>query len=210
MEKTHTAIAQAISKKKPGSLIVPSDFRGTGTSMAVKKALSRIAKTNQIKRLAVGIYYIPKIDRVLGELKPDTDTVIQMIADKEKIRLRPSGAYVLNQLGLTTQVPAKRVYLTDGNPRKFMIGKLQIRFKPTTSKKLSLKGKMSSLVIQALEELNLDEIDEISRMKLKDLLLKENTKLLKHDLQIASVKVSNFIHALLKVQSNDRMAKFIG
>lgn len=198
MEKTHTQIKLLISKGKHGDLIFPSDFRGLGTSSAIKKALSRMARAGEIRRLANGIYYIPKIDPQLGEIKPSADEVIRMIADKEKIKVKPAGAYALHELGLTSQVPTKRVYITNGHQRQFMIGKLQIKFKRTTSKRLMRKGKISSLVIQALEELGTSNIDTITHEKMKELLKKEDPRMLKHDLKLASVKVNNYIINILK------------
>jgi len=198
MEKTHSNIERLISRKKKGSLIFPADFRGLGTDSAIKKALSRLARAGAIKRLAHGIYYIPKTDPVLGEQLPGADEVVRMLAQKEKIRVRPAGAYALHRLGLTTQMPARRVYITDGHAREFMLGKLQIKFKATTAKRLLRKGKISSLVIQALEEIGTENIDPATTSKLRELLLRENPRMLKYDLELAPVKVNNYILKILK------------
>lgn len=203
MEKTHTHIEKAISRKRKGDLIFPTDFRGSGTDMAIKKALSRLTTKKVIRRLAHGIYYIPKIDPVLGELKPGIDEVVKMVAMKEKIRIKPAGAYALHKLGLTTQVPAKRVYITDGHARQFSLGKMQIKFKPTTAKKLLRKGKISALVIQALEELGTEHIDPMTASKIRDLLRKEKPADLKHDLELSPVKINNYILKILKEDQND-------
>lgn len=183
---------------KKGKLLFPSDFRGIGTDTAIKKALSRLAEAGELKRLAHGIYYIPTIDPHLGEIKPDVDEVVRMIAEKEKIRVLPAGAYALHQLGLTTQVPTKRVYITDGHKKQFKLGKLTVSFKPTTPKRLMRKGKISSLVIQALEELDPGEIDADIDQRIKMLLKMEDPDKLKHDLKLAPVKVNNYVIKLFK------------
>ncbi len=36
-------------------------------------------------------------------------------AGRDRVRLQPSGAYAANLLGLSEQVPAKVVFLTDGS-----------------------------------------------------------------------------------------------
>ena len=198
MEKTHTHIKHLLSLKKKGALIFPTDFRGLGTDTAIKKALSRLSEKGLIKRLAHGIYYIPQLDPILGEIRPGADEVVKMLANKERIRIKPAGAYALHKLGLTTQVPTRRVYITDGHSRQFTLGKLQIKFKATTSKRLLRKGKISSLVIQALEEIGTDKIDSETTFKIRELLLKENPRILKYDLELAPVKVNNFIIKLLK------------
>ncbi|MBT1695908.1 hypothetical protein KK083_03405 [Fulvivirgaceae bacterium PWU4] len=207
-EGTHKYIETLISKKKVGEILFPTDFRGTGTQAAIKKALSRLTRTGKVKRLAHGIYYIPKIDPVLGELLPDADEVIKMLARKEHIRVRPAGAFAIHQLGLTTQVPTKRVYLTDGNAKQFKLGKMQVRFKPTPARKLATKGKISSLVIQAIEELGTSHINEEIEKKIRELLLQEDPRKLKHDLTLASARVNDYIIKLMKknITKNDRMA----
>jgi hypothetical protein len=202
MEKTHTHIENIILRKKGGALIFPTDFRGKGTEDAIKKALSRLTQKGVLKRLAHGIYYIPKIDPLLGELHPGAEDVVKMLAKKEKIRVRPAGAYALNRLGLSNQVPTKCVYITDGHPRLFKLGKLQIKFKATTPKKLSTIGKISSLVIQALEYTGTEYVDVNKESKILELLKKEDPKKLKHDLALASAKVNDYIVKLLKRQAD--------
>jgi hypothetical protein len=207
MLKAHTHIEHVILRKKRGDLIFPTDFRGTGTEDAIKKALSRLTQQGILKRLAHGIYYVPKIDPVLGELSPGADDVVKMLAKKEKIRVRPAGAYALHRLGLTTQVPTKLVYITDGHSRFFKLGKMQIKFKATTAKKLSTIGKISSLAIQALEELGTENVDANTEAKLHELLKNEDPKKLKHDLALAPAKVNDYIVKLLKKQENDGLVE---
>nr|WP_295872819.1 DUF6088 family protein [uncultured Chitinophaga sp.] len=198
MKKVHTQIADQIARKKPGALIFPTDFRGIGTGAAIKQALFRMARSGTIKRLAHGIYYTPKIDSILGEITPGAEDVIRMIAKKEKIRIVPSGANALNLLGLSTQVPTKLVYLTDGPPRKLKIRKLEVRLKATSRKRVSRTGKISSLVILALEDTALHQVDDATKNKIKKLLEQEDPKKLKHDLSLAPAKVNDFIVNLFK------------
>lgn len=202
-EKTHAYIESTISRRKPGEIVFPTDFRGKGSQAAIKKAMSRIAKAGKISRLAHGIYYIPKSDPKLGKLRPDPEQVVKMVAQKERIRIRPAGSYALHKLGLTTQVPMKRVYITDGNARQFKLGNVLIRFKSTSAKKLAMKGELSSLVIQAIEEMGIDHINKEIKIKLKEFLLKEDPKALQHDLRLASAKVNDFIVKLMSTPRND-------
>jgi hypothetical protein len=206
MEKTHTHIEDSLSRKGEGDLIFSTDYRGIGTEDAIRKALSRLAHTGQVKRLTHGIYYKPKVDPVLGELRPGADEVVKMLAQKERIKVRPSGAHALNRLGLTTQVPTKLVYITNGNSKQFKLGKLQIKFKATSPKKLETIGEISSLLIQALEEIGTENIDAVTERKILELLVKEQPDKLRHDLSLAPAKVNDYIVRLLKKQENDRMA----
>jgi len=207
MEKTHPHIAHSLSKKKPGELVFTTDFRGKGTEAAIRKALSRLVTKGKLKRVSHGVYYIPKTDPLLGELHPDASEIAEKIAKKEKVRIRPAGAYALNKLGLSTQVPTKLVYITDGVPRQLKIGKMIIKFKATSNKKLSMKGELSGLIIQALEELDLNNMNQTRETKIRELLLKEDSKKLKHDLALAPARIHDYIVKLLKTKENDRMAE---
>jgi hypothetical protein len=197
MKNVHDSVKRLLSRKKKGDLIFPSDFRGIGIEAAIKKALSRLAQTGSVKRLARGIYFIPKIDPLLGELHPSAENVAEMLAKKESVRIRPAGADALNRLGLSTQVPTRLVYITDGSPRRLKIGKMEVKFKATSHKKLATVGEISALVIQALGELDVKYIGSDTKAKIKSLLLKEDPKKLKHDLGLASGRVHDYIVKLL-------------
>ena len=160
-------------------------------------ALNRLNKENIIKRIAHGIYLIPKIDPIFGAVSPSPEEVAEALAKKEKVKIKPAGAYALHKLGLTTQVPTKLVYLTDGSPREIKMGKTIIKFKATTSKKLAMTGPYSSLIIQALEELGTENIDEQTESKIKALLRKESPALLLNDLKLAPAKINDYIIKLL-------------
>ncbi|HEY4877239.1 MAG TPA: DUF6088 family protein [Puia sp.] len=198
MESIQESINHTIAKKKQGDIFFPAEFRGKGTASAIKKSLSRLAAQKKISRLANGIYYIPKNDPLFGDLKPSAEQVAQLIARKEKVRIRPAGAYALNRLGLSTQVPMKLVYITDGEPRRLTIGKTQIVFKSTTPKKLSAKGAISGLLLQGLEELDLHNMPFETELKIKELLQKENPRHLQHDLELAPAKIHDYLIRLLQ------------
>jgi hypothetical protein len=206
MGKTQTYIRDLLSGKKPGDLVFAADFKGKGTEAAIRKSLSRLVVEGAIKRAAHGIYYLPKIDPLFGELQPSAEEIAQKIADKERVRIQPTGAYALNKLGLSTQVPMKMVYLTDGVQRLLTIGKVKVKFKATTNKKLSMKGELSKLIILALEELDLKKIDTRREAKIRELLLKEDPEKLNHDLALAPGRIHDYIVKLLKTPSNDQMA----
>lgn len=194
----HKEIEKKLLKGKGGQLFFLSDFRGLGSEAAIRKSFSRLSKTGKVKRIAQGIYLIPKIDPVLGELMPSMESVAETIAKKEHIRIKPVGAFALHKLGLTTQIPMKLVYLTDGPARIVRIGKNTIKFKPTTPKKLSMEGKLSSLIIQALEELGTENLDPNIKHRIKELLFKEDHKKLLKDIKLAPANISDFVFALLK------------
>jgi len=66
--------------------------------------------------------------------------------------MQSSGVQAANTLGLSDQVPAKAVFLTDGTSRTFQIGTMTIPLRKTTPKNLATAGRLSGLVIRALDE----------------------------------------------------------
>lgn len=64
-----------------------------------------------------------------------------------------SGPYAANRLGLSEQVPAKILILTDGTPRRVSLGKLTLIFRHAAPRSLLGAGRPAGLVIQALRHL---------------------------------------------------------
>jgi hypothetical protein len=74
-------------------------------------------------RIAEEVKTYPKVDKELGVLFPSTEEIAKAIARRDKARIVPTGVQALNKLGLSTQVPMKVVYLTDGAARTVKVGK---------------------------------------------------------------------------------------
>ncbi|WP_282055432.1 DUF6088 family protein [Maribacter luteus] len=186
MLSTDDKIEQKIERLKPGTIIFTEDFQSLGSSGAVAIALHRMVKKGLLRTLARGIYTKPKFSKLLGqEVLPTTEEVALAIAKRDKARIMPTGVHAQNILGLSTQVPLKLVYLTDGSPRKITIGKRTIQFKKTTPKNLALKGAISKLVVQALKEIGKGKATDKELQKINQLLKKEDSKDLKHDIALA-------------------------
>ncbi|MCD4664244.1 MAG: DUF6088 family protein [Bacteroidales bacterium] len=185
MQSIEKQIESKIKRLPKGTLLFPEDFSKYGSSEAVRIALYRIYNKGLIKRVAHGIYVQPKHSEFLGELLPTAEDVAYGIAKRDKIRIVPTGVFALNALGLSTQVPMKLVLLTDGAPREIKVGNRSIKFKKTTPKNLMAKGKISSLVIQALRAIGKDKVSEDEENKIVELLRKENKKHLEHDILLA-------------------------
>src|SRR5580704_2754038 len=141
-----------------GSVFVPGDFLDLGSREAVDLALHRLARKGTIRRLARGVYDFPKQHPVLGLLSPSAATVARALAGRDYTRLQPAGAYAGNALGLSEQVPAKVVFLTDGPSRTVKIGTITIQLRRTTPKNMAMAGRFSGLLIQALRELGKEHV----------------------------------------------------
>lgn len=122
---THQLIKEAVINSGEGSILYPAQFVSYGDSAAVRQALSRMTKEDNLIRLTQGLYYYPKMDDKWGTgiIYPSVEEVAKVIEERDKVTLIPAGAYVLNKLGLSTQIPMNVVYITNGSPRTIKLGK---------------------------------------------------------------------------------------
>jgi hypothetical protein len=201
MEQTiENKILKKMRQNRRGKIFFAKDFASLGNYKACGKALERLAKQGKIMRVSRGIYAIPAKSDLLGTLTPSFDSIVRAIVKRDKAKIIPTGLFAENVLGLSTQVPAKAVYLTDGAPRKLMIGKIQLVFKKTTPKNLAAKGKLSGLVIQALKSIRKDRVTDYEIEKIVNLLKKENPKYLEHDIKLAPLWIREIMS---KTQTNN-------
>ncbi len=121
-------------------------------------ALHRLVARKILRRLARGLYEYPRKHPELGTLSPDIEKVARALAGKHRIRLQPAGAYAANLLGLSEQVPAKVVFLTDGPTRTVKIGTQEIQLRRTTPRNMTAAGRLSGLLMQALRHLGKEHI----------------------------------------------------
>jgi hypothetical protein len=178
-------IVAAIRTRGRGAVFVPADFLDIGSREAVDVALHRLAREGTIRRLARGVYDFPNEHPVLGLLAPSAEAVAQALAGRDRTRLQPAGAYAANALGLSEQVPAKAVFLTDGPARTVKIGPTTIQLRRTTPKNMETAGRLSGLLIQALRELGQEHVTPERRDHLKRTLPAEKRRELLKDLRLA-------------------------
>lgn len=193
-ESTDTLVLLRIQSHGPGWVFTPSDFADLGSRTAVATALMRHKAAGTIRLLGRGLYDVPRVHPALGTLWPAIESVSQALERKDGIRLQPSGVYAANLLGLSEQVPAKVVFLTDGATRTVKVGPTQISLKRTTPRNMAAAGRLSGLLIQAFRSLGAAHItpQRIARLR-QDLPVVERAKVLQ-DLALAP----EWMHAHLR------------
>lgn len=189
-------IVAAIHGRGRGSVFVPADFLDIGSREAVDVALHRLARQRTIRRLARGVYDFPKEHPVLGPLAPSAEDIARALAGRDRTRLQPAGAYAANALGLSEQVPAKAVFLTDGPARTVKIGPTTIQLRRTTPKNMEAAGRLSGLLIQALRELGQEHVTQQRRDHLKRTIPADKRRELLKDLRLAPAWMHPIIREL--------------
>lgn len=201
MQSIDGKIKGRIYRHGRGSVFTPNDFLNLGGRDAVDKALSRLATRGTIRRLARGLYEYPREHAELGTLSPDIQTVAKALAGKDRIRLQPAGAYATNLLGLSEQVPAKAVFLTDGPSRTVKIGRQEIQLRRTTPRTMAAAGRLSGLLMQAFRHLGREHITPKRMAHLKRRLPAEERKQLIKDIPLAPAWMHPFFRELAETES---------
>lgn len=158
-----------IRRRGRGSAFSQRDFARMGERKAVDMTLSRLADRGHIRRVIRGIYDYPRYSELLKqEMAPDIDQVAQALARKFGWRIHPSGPTAENLIGLSTQVPSKYLYQSDGRDRSYRIGKTVLAFEHTPLKEAGFKHPESVLIVAALKSLGEDRITEKVIAKVRD------------------------------------------
>jgi len=189
-------VLRRIRKMQPGTIFKPRDLQSLGTRTAVASALARYLKAGTLKQPARGLYQVPAIDPVLGELHATPDQIANALAGEHRLRLQPSGAYAANLLGLSDQVPQRIVYLTDGTPREVRVGRQRIMLRRTTPRNMATAGRISGLVIQALRHLGQRHVDRTVIDKLRRRLDKKDRARLLADIPLAPVWIGEMMREI--------------
>ena len=104
-------------------------FPNLGPRSSIDSSLYKLEGSNKIRRVLRGIYDYPRFSDFLKKsVSPDLDQVLHALARKFAWRIQPDGATAQNLLGLSTQVPAQIIYLSDGPNRSDKIGKTALVF----------------------------------------------------------------------------------
>lgn len=196
MQSIEDKVYNKVRKCGRGVLFSSSDFTNYGEPKSVLKVLERMVVLGKIIRVARGIYCYPKIDKVLGlgVIYPTYDEIAQYIAKRDKARIVPTGSYALNVLGLSTQVPANVVYLTDGSPRSITLSSGRgIKFVKTAPRNLAFKNKLAMLITFALKEIGEENLTEDHKKHISKLLKNED----KLSIQRDYVLMPNWIQLLI-------------
>jgi len=161
LQPIENKIISRIYGRGRGWAFTKTDFVAEFGEDNIHKSLSSLAKSGRIRRVIRGVYDYPRYSGLLKqELAPDLDEVAQALARKFNWRIFPSGDAALNLLGLSTQVPAKWVYLSNGPDREYKIGKHTLSFKKSALKDLGFSERESGLIVQALKALGKENIDK--------------------------------------------------
>lgn len=189
----YNTIKSQVEMSNKGTLFFPEGFAPIGSSDAVRSALVRLCQSGELVRVAQGIYFKPKIDTKWGSgmIPPSIEEIAEGIAKRDKVRIAPTGAYVLNQLGLSTQIPANVVYLTDGSQRRVSVGKGKgILFKHSSEMRIfAYQSRLMQMIVTAMREIGEGNLTDEQMVIIKSHLKNVSEEDYQNDIQLAPIWV---------------------
>ena len=166
-----------------GTAFSASDFRDIADANSVSQALFRIEKDGKIRRVMNGVYDKPAYSQLIHEYGvPRVDKIAEALARRFNWNIAPSGDTALNILHVSTQVPNKWEYVSDGPYRDYMIGKVPLKFKHVMPREINGYSAITVMVIQGIRaigkgKMTQDQADRFSSViteKDRETLLKES------------------------------------
>ncbi len=143
-------IKELITEMPVGTLFSAKSFRHLASSDNIKQILSRLVKQGVIERSARGIYLKPKVIEGIGKTLPSAREIAKTLTESTGETILVHGAEAARQLHLTTQVPMRLIFYTNGNSRKLKIGNHTIELKHANPSRMIAAGTKAGIAISAL------------------------------------------------------------
>lgn len=188
MAESQNKITKRIEEMAKGAIFFPSDFVDISSTDATRQTLSRLVKRGEIRRIAQGIYCIPRENKMLGlEIMPTSDEIAKRVAERDRVKIVPTGDIALNQTGLSTQLPVNTVYLTNGARKQIALSNgNKIIFRESNELRIfEFASRLMMLIVSAMRTIGESMITESQIEKLKELLSNVSEQDYKHDIVLA-------------------------
>lgn len=186
---SENVVRDRIIVMEKGTIFFPSDFEDIVTPEAGRKMLSRMAKRGEIMRISRGIYCIPRSNEKLGLdcILPSTEDVAQRLAERDRVKIIPIGDHALNRLGLSSQIPANAVYITNGARKKISLSNgRNIIFRESNEQRLfEFDSELMMLVVSAMRSIGEGNLTDDIENKVREIVKKVPPDIYDHDIRLA-------------------------
>ena len=188
-------ICRQLDREGRGWCFSGKDFTTIGGRVAIDVVLHRLEKSGSIRRIIRGLYDYPEHSNLLKrQLSPNINHAAHALARKFRWKIQPTGAAALNYFGLSTQVPGRLTYLTDGPKRSYDIMGTTLESNNVGLKESKLKHPQSELVVQALKSLGPERVDAQAIAMLRERLTVPERKRILHDTRY----ITGWIYGIIK------------
>lgn len=205
MDSKFNQIKEKIRSSRPGSVFVASDFKDIAKAETINTTLARLSNEGILRRIQWGLYEYPEYNDFLGEyIAPSPHEIAKAIARNFDWEIAPSGDNALNQLGLSTQVPATLTYACNGAYKEYQFGNTTIKFKKTSNRDFANGNKKTALAIQALKALGKTNISEKTLTTISGFFTKDELSSLLTAAQHTTAWISEYLKVIHeRIDSNE-------
>ena len=155
MEKTaKKRLLNTIKRKERGAVFSAVDFIVDFKRWEIDQSFIALEKDGHIKRILPGLYYYPEYSKLLEKtIAPDIQQVTKALARKYEWKIFPEGNTALNYLRLSTQLPAKYIYISSGRSCKYKIGNTDLEFRHRVLTETMINSENAMLAVQAIKSM---------------------------------------------------------
>lgn len=189
----HSALVNRINRTPLGKVFSAVDFLNLAQRNTIDQTLSRLSRKKHIQKVATGLYYKPLKNPIVGNIPPNIDDIARSYAHKFGYKIQVSPAKAANLLGLSLQVSAQHIYLTDGPHRSLVLGGVPVTFKHVCPRKLLGLDIKAGLIIQALYYYGKKGVTDSIASKIKSVLDERDKKQLKSWLGLMPVWMQDLL-----------------
>lgn len=161
-------ILARIRRLGPSEVFTPKDLLDIAPRGSVDMALKALTAEGTIRRIGRGLYDIPRESQLVsGPLPASLDQIARAIARRHRWTILPHGPLAANLWGLSTQVPARTVYISSGPSKSFDFGKQRVEFRHASPKETAVESERAGAIIQALRDFGRRRVDDelIARLR---------------------------------------------
>ena len=189
-------VRERIDTANPGAVFIPSDFFDIAEAVKINMCLNRLKESGELVFIMRGIYAKPRYSALLQKnVPPHSDDIARAIARNYGWTIVPCGDTALNTLGLSTQVPATWLYVSDGPYKKYQADGITLQFKHTDNKNEIIEvSYKTALVIQALKALGKESVTDDHIMQLSSKLTQDEKAIMLTESQ----RVTAWVYEIIK------------
>ena len=159
-ETAKNRVFQKIQRNGRGWVFSAVDFLPGFKRWEIDQSFIALEKEGKINRIIPGLYYYPLYSKLLKKnVAPEMVKTAEALARKYDWKIFPEGNTALNYLGLSTQVPAKYIYISSGRSRKYKIGNTTLEFLHRVLTETMIKNEKALLTIQAIKSIGQTHAD---------------------------------------------------
>lgn len=149
MQALAEQIMKSVEALPEGASITAGSLLHLGDRATVHRALWQLARRGRLLRVGRGLYVCP-VESRFGLRAPSVEKVARAVSEQRGEIISTNGAAAANSLGLTTQVPIRTIYLTNGPGRELRVGSQTVEFKHAPAWQLLLADRPAGDAVRAL------------------------------------------------------------